>query len=44
VALALAPLAVEAKNEHGFITQFLAHWGNAASPGPRARRRRRKPR
>ena len=29
VALALAPLAVEARGEHAFITQFLAHWGNA---------------
>jgi hypothetical protein len=29
VALALAPLAVEARDEHTFITQFLAHWGGA---------------
>ena len=29
VALALAPLAVEARDEHTFITQFLAHWGSA---------------
>jgi hypothetical protein len=29
VALALAPLAVEAEHEHGFITHFLAHWGGA---------------
>jgi hypothetical protein len=28
VALALAPLAVEARDEHAFITQFLAHWGS----------------
>jgi hypothetical protein len=27
VALALAPLAVGARDEHMFITQFLAHWG-----------------
>jgi Histidine kinase-, DNA gyrase B-, and HSP90-like ATPase len=27
VALALAPLAVEGRDEHTFITQFLAHWG-----------------
>jgi hypothetical protein len=27
VALALAPLAVGAQDEHAFITQFLAHWG-----------------
>jgi hypothetical protein len=26
VALALAPLAVEARDEHTFITHFLAHW------------------
>ena len=29
VALALAPLAVEARDEHTFITHFLAHWGGA---------------
>jgi hypothetical protein len=29
VALALAPLAVEAPHEHAFITHFLAHWGGA---------------
>jgi hypothetical protein len=29
VTLALAPLAVEARDEHAFITQFLAHWGSA---------------
>ena len=29
VALALAPLAVGARDEHTFITQFLAHWGGA---------------
>jgi hypothetical protein len=29
VALALAPLAVEAGDEHAFVTQFLAHWGAA---------------
>ena len=29
VALALAPLAVGARDEHTFITQFLAHWGSA---------------
>lgn len=37
VALALAPLAVEPRDEHAFITQFLAHWGDAA--GRRGRRR-----
>jgi hypothetical protein len=29
VALALAPLAVEATGEHAFSAQFLAHWGGA---------------
>jgi hypothetical protein len=29
VAMALAPLAVEAANEHGFVTAFLCHWGEA---------------
>ena len=38
VALALAPLAVEPHDEHGFITQFLAHWGGAQAAG-RGRRR-----
>lgn len=34
VALALAPLAVEASAEHGFITEFMAHWGGAlGKPG-----------
>ena len=40
VALALAPLAVDVKDEHAFITQFLAHWGGAQS-GSRTRGRRR---
>ena len=38
VALALAPLAVGPAGEHGFITQFLAHWGG--TPGARPRRKR----
>jgi hypothetical protein len=29
VALALAPLAVESANEHGFVTAFLSRWGEA---------------
>ena len=29
VALALAPLAVEPAEEHGFVTAFLARWGEA---------------
>ena len=32
VALALAPLAVEARDEHTFITQFLERWGAAHAP------------
>jgi hypothetical protein len=40
VALALAPLAVEARDEHTFITQFLAHWGSAQA-GKRVTGRRR---
>lgn len=43
VALALAPLAVEPRDEHAFVTRFLAQWGGAQSPG-RALRRRRAPR
>ena len=42
VALALAPLAVEAHDEHRFITQFLAHWGGAQSANRVAGRRRAK--
>ena len=45
VALALAPLAVSPAEEHGFITRFLAEWGDAHAPRtPRAKtppRRRR---
>ena len=39
VALALAPLAVEARDEHTFITQFLAHWGGAQANRVTGRRR-----
>jgi hypothetical protein len=42
VALALAPLAVEARDEHGFITQFLAQWGSAPDANRVTRRRRTK--
>ncbi|HET9253332.1 MAG TPA: ATP-binding protein [Candidatus Eisenbacteria bacterium] len=35
VALALAPLAVEPASEHGFVTAFLARWGNALKTSPR---------
>ena len=39
VALALAPLAVDPSEEHGFITRFLAQWGSAATAARRGRRR-----
>ncbi len=42
VALALAPLAVEARDEHTFITQFLAHWGSAQTRNRVTGRSRRK--
>ena len=44
VALALAPLAVGASDEHSFITQFLAHWGGSESKRPRKDKRRRQTR
>jgi hypothetical protein len=37
VALALAPLAVEPANEHGFLTAFLSAWGAATSRRARPR-------
>jgi hypothetical protein len=40
VALALAPLAVGAGDEHTFITQFLAHCGSADASSRVTRRRR----
>ncbi len=42
VALTLSPLAVEARDEHTFVTQFLAHWGSTHQPGQTMRRRRKK--
>jgi hypothetical protein len=42
VALALAPLAVAASEEHAFVTQFLAHWGGAGRAKPARRARARK--
>jgi histidine kinase/DNA gyrase B/HSP90-like ATPase len=39
VALALAPLAVEAAGEHAFVTAFLSRWGEAVS-GASPRRRK----
>jgi hypothetical protein len=40
VALALAPLTVEPRDEHTFITRFLAHWGSAQVATRRTGRRR----
>jgi hypothetical protein len=42
VALALAPLTVDARDEHTFITQFLAHWGSAQAANRVTRRRGRR--
>jgi hypothetical protein len=42
VALALAPLCVDPREEHRFVTQFLAQWGSASQKRP-ARPRRRAP-
>ena len=42
VALALAPLAVDVRDEHTFITQFLAHWGSAQATNRVTGRRRAK--
>jgi hypothetical protein len=39
VAMALAPLAVEAPHQHGFVTTFLSRWGEAIDKTkPRSRR------
>ena len=40
VALALAPLAVGGRDEHAFLTQFLAQWGGAqaSTRGSRSKR------
>ena len=47
VAMALAPLAVEPAQAHGFVSAFLGHWGEAVErpdlkrrPGPRPRARK----
>ena len=41
VALALAPLTVEAAAEHGFITEFMARWGEVvAKPAGKGTRRK----
>ena len=39
VAMALAPLAVEPAKEHGFVTAFMASWGEAIERRKRPRRR-----
>jgi hypothetical protein len=39
VALALAPLAVEPASEHGFVSTFLARWGEVVVPRPSGRAR-----
>jgi len=40
VAMALAPLAVESADEHGFVTAFLSRWGEALDQ-PASRKRTR---
>lgn len=40
VAMALAPLAVERMEEHGFVTAFLGRWGDALRPIEKAKARR----
>lgn len=39
VALALAPLTVEPQAEHGFITQFMARWGEAVAKPAKGKRK-----
>jgi hypothetical protein len=39
--MALAPLAVPAAESHGFVTSFLAEWGEAAERPPRRTLKRR---
>jgi hypothetical protein len=43
VAMALAPLAVEEKEAHSFVTAFLSRWGEALdAPARRGSRRPRR--
>jgi hypothetical protein len=42
VALALAPLAVDANDEHAFVTQFLAQWGTTQTARRAVHQRRRR--
>lgn len=44
VAMALAPLAAESASEKGFLTSFLARWGEAVRKPPGPSRSRRAPR
>ena len=45
VAMALAPVAVEAADHHAFLTNFLAKWGGALATSPARRRaKKRRPR
>lgn len=45
VAMALAPVAVEAADHHAFLTNFLAKWGGALASSPARRRaKKRRPR
>ena len=39
VAMALAPLAVEAAHQHGFVTTFLSRWGEALDSARKPRKR-----
>lgn len=41
VAMALAPLAVESANEHGFVTAFLSRWGEVIDRPASQRKTRR---
>ncbi len=40
VALALAPLAAEARKEHAFLTAFLVHWGKSIERSRRGAKKR----
>lgn len=39
VALALAPLTVEAQAEHGFLTEFMSRWGEAVAKPVKQRKK-----
>jgi hypothetical protein len=39
LALTLAPLTVEPRDEHAFVSQFLACWGGSSDRAPRRRSR-----